>query len=165
MKTEEKSLIKEGEEEKKERKTEEGRKERVLRLREEIRRRRRQRLEGETTLKAGNGVKEEDKDATNMATEKNIEGSLNNIPPKENALERGDQSGRGTNFNYDEQQNSTFGFDQKVKVEQISHLSKLNSMSKQWERDTAMASLLSGDKEKLEVGHIYRQPPTRLVVK
>ena len=80
-------------------------------------------------------------------------------------MERGDQSGRGTNFNYDEQQNSTFGFDQKVKVEQISHLSKLDSMSKQWERDTAMASLLSGDKEKLEVGHIYRQPPTRLVVK
>ena len=175
----EKSLVKEGEKETedkeketedKEKETEDKekedeRKERVLRLREEIRRRRRQRLEGETTLKAGNGVKEEDKDATNMATEKNIEGSLNNIPLEENAMERGDQSGRGTNFNYDEQQNSTFGFDQKVKVEQISHLSKLDSMSKQWERDTAMASLLSGDKEKLEVGHIYRQPPTRLVVK
>ena len=144
---------------------EDERKERVLRLREEIRRRRRQRLEGETTLKAGNGVKEEDKDATNMATEKNIEGSLTNIPLKEKTMERGDQSGRGTNFNYDKQQNTTFGFDQKVKVEQISHLSKLDSMSKQWERDTAMASLLSGDKEKLEVGHIYRQPPTRLVVK
>ena len=161
----EKSLVKEGEKETEDKEKEDERKERVLRLREEIRRRRRQRLEGETTLKAGNGVKEEDKDATNMATEKNIEGSLNNIPLKENAMERGDQSGRGTNFNYDEQQNSTFGFDQKVKVEQISHLSKLDSMSKQWERDTAMASLLSGDKEKLEVGHIYRQPPTRLVVK
>ena len=182
----EKSLVKEGEKETEDKEKETGdkeketedkeketddkekedeRKERVLRLREEIRRRRRQRLEGETTLKAGNGVKEEDKDATNMATEKNIEGSLNNIPLKENAMERGDQSGRGTNFNYDKQQNSTFEFDQKVKVEQISHLSKLDSMSKQWERDTAMASLLSGDKEKLEVGHIYRQPPTRLVVK
>ena len=161
----EKSLVKEGEKETEDKEKEDERKERVLRLREEIRRRRRQRLEGETTLKAGNGVKEEDKDATNMATEKNIEGSLNNVPLKENAMERGDQSGRGTNFNYDEQQNSTFGFDQKVKVEQISHLSKLDSMSKQWERKTAMASILSGDKEKLEVGHIYRQPPTRLVVK
>ena len=159
----EKSLVKEGEKETEDKEKEDERKERVLRLREEIRRRRRQRLEGETTLKAENGVKEEDKDATNVATEKNIEGSLTNIPPKENAMERGDQSGRGTNFNYDEQQNSTFEFDQKV--EQISHLSKLDSMSKQWERDTVMASILSGDKEKLEVGHIYRQPPTRLVVK
>ena len=174
MKTQEKSLIKEGEGEKKEsKKEEEERKERVLKLRQEIRRRRRERLEGEATLRGGG-----EGEIRNTA-ERNVEGlqkytstsklypeSVNNDSLKEANEEEG---GISVNSNSDQQlQKSTLGFDQKLTddQQQLNQVAEVTSKLKQGDGKRAARSILISKEgeERLKMSHIYRQPPTRLTV-